>query len=364
MQISRRHLLTGSAGAAALSVAGCSADDDSADLAGFVGIALPGITGRWDIEGHYLEELITEAGMPAPRLEFGDEDVDNQIGQIESMIDDGVEFLVIAAIDGSSLGPVLADAKNKGVKIIAYDRLIRDTPDVDYYLSFDNYQVGVLQAQHIIDSLGLAEGKGPFNIELFSGDPEDNNAGLFFMGSLDTLERFIYDGKIRIRSGQTEHNDTAIHGWEVQNSVDRMEELLDKYYEDMDLDAVLCPADLFSRAIVDVLIDHGFEPGTDSFPVVTGQDANVESVKDIKEGSGQQQTVFKDTRLLAEATMNMLTDLAEGDEPEINDRGSYDNGFKFVPSYLLEPTQVDQSNWEEVLVDSGYLTMEEIDEAE
>ncbi|GAB3993858.1 sugar ABC transporter substrate-binding protein [Glycomyces albus] len=363
MQLSRRSLLAGSAGTAAISLAGCSADGDAADLAGFVGIALPGITGRWDIEGHHLEQLIKDAGMPAPRLEFGEEDVETQISQIESMIGDGVEFLVIAAIDSSSLGPVLAEAKDQGITIIAYDRLIRDTPDVDYYLSFDNYQVGVLQAQHIIESLDISNQEGPFYVELFSGDPEDNNAELFFLGSVDTLERFIYDGKVQVRSGQTEQTTTAIEGWVLENSVDRMEDLLDEFYQDHQIDAVLSPADLFSRAIVEVLVNHGYDPDSDSFPVVTGQDANVESVKDIKDGTGQDQTVFKDTRELAEATMRMLTDLTEGRSPEINDRGSYDNGFKFVPTYLLEPVQVDRSNWEQVLVESEYFTMQEIDEA-
>lgn len=363
MQLSRRRLLSGSAGTAALALAGCSADGDSADLEGFVGISLPGLDGRWDIEGHQLEQLIKDAGMPEPRLEFGEEDVDTQISQIESMIGDGVEFLVIAAIDGSSLGPVLAEAKDQGVTIIAYDRLIRETPDVDYYLTFDNYQVGVLQAQHIIDSLDITNQAGPFNIELFSGDPEDNNAELFFLGSVDTLERFIYDGKVQVRSGQTEQSTTAIEGWVLENSVQRMEDLLDEHYEDHDLHAVLSPADLFSRAIVEVLVNHGFDPESDTFPVVTGQDANIESVKDIRDGTGQGQTVFKDTRELAEATMRMLTDLSEGRDPEINDRGSYDNGFKFVPTYLLEPVQVDRSNWEQVLVESEFFTMEEIDQA-
>lgn len=363
MYLSRRRLLVGSAGVAAISMAGCSAGEASPALTGFTGIAMPNTKDRWEIEGHYLQDLIAEAGLPGARLEYGEDDVEAQVDQIDSMVDVGVEFLVIGAIDNSSLGNVLAKAKDQGVTIIAYDRLIRDTPDVDYYLSFDNYQVGVLQAQHIIKELDLENEEGPFNVELFSGDPGDNNSEFFFLGGLDTLERFTYDGKIRILSDQTEQAETATAGWSLEVARDRMNELLDEYYEDDEIHAVLSPYDALSRGIVEALVDHGYTPGSDSFPVITGQDAEAASVKAIKNGTGQNHTVFKDTRLLAEATLQMVIDITEGRSPEVNDLGSYDNGFKFVPSYLLEPVQVNESNWEEILVESEYLTMEQIDEA-
>lgn len=360
MHLSRRGLLFGSAGVAAVSLAGCGAGEESTQLTGFTGISMPTDTSeRWVIEGKALEDNLKALGYEVVHQNAKD-DIDTQIEQIQSMVDDGVEFLVIAAIDNKSLGSVLADAKNQGVTVISYDRLILETPDVDYYASFDNYQVGVLQATHIIDRLGLKENAGPFNIELFSGDPGDNNSQYFFLGGLDTLESYIYEGKVRILSGQTEQSPTSTEAWSGDVAKARMAELIGGFYEDEDLHAVLSPYDGISRGVVDALLEAGYEPGED-FPIVTGQDAEAESLKAIKEGTGQTETVFKDTRQLASTVTDMVAAMVGGGDPEVNDLGTYDNGFKFVPSLLLDPVDVTADNYREVVVDSGYLTEDQID---
>jgi putative multiple sugar transport system substrate-binding protein len=364
MHLSRRGLLYGSAGVAAVSMAGCGEGEEARQLTGFTGIAMPTTTStRWVVDGAELEERLKGFGYRTI-LEFGEDDVDAQIEQVQGMIDQGVEFLIVGAIGNTSLGEVLGRAKDNKVTIISYDRLILETPDVDYYASFNNYEVGVLQARHIIDRLGLEENEGPFNIELFSGSLDDNNSEYFFLGGLDTLEPYIYQGKIVIPSGQTEQAPTATQQWDRKLARERMTALLDEFYEDRPLHAVLSPYDGISRGVVEALVDAGFEPGSDEFPVVTGQDAEPLSLKHIKDGTGQSETVFKDNRLLAEVAANMVKSIVDGKEPDVNDLGSYDNGFKFIPSYLLTPVNVTAENYQAEIVDTGYIDEAAIDAAE
>lgn len=363
MHLSRRGLLYGTAGVGAVSLAGCGAGETSKPLTGYTGIAMPTTTStRWVVDGAELEERLKGFGYRTI-LEYGEDDIAVQVDQVQSMVDQGVEFLIVAAIGNTSLGEVLGNAKDKGVTIISYDRLILETPDVDYYASFDNYEVGVLQARHIIKELGLEENAGPFNIELFSGSLDDNNSEYFFLGGLDTLERYIYEGKIVIPSGQTEQEPTATERWDRKVARERMTGLLEDFYEDRKLHAVLAPYDGISRGIVEALVSADYEPGTSDFPIVTGQDAESLSLKHIKEGMGQTETVFKDNRLLAEVAAEMVKAIVDGSTPEVNDLGSYDNGFKFIPSFLLPPVDVTAENYQEAVVDSGYVTEEAIDNA-
>jgi putative multiple sugar transport system substrate-binding protein len=364
MHLSRRGLLYGSAGVAAVSLAACGSGEDAKQLTGYTGIAMPTSTSdRWVLEGADLEKRLQDLGYKTI-LENGEDDVPTQIKQIQSMIDKGVEFLIVAAIGNTSLGEVLSKAKDNKVTIISYDRLILETPDVDYYASFDNNQVGVLQAKHIISKLGLdQETTEKFNIELFSGSSDDNNSQYFFQGGIDTLEPYIYSGTVVIPSNQTELEFTATDKWSRTVARDRMATLLDEFYKDRPLHAVLSPYDGISRGIVEALVDAGYEPGSDDFPIVTGQDAELRSLKAIKEGTGQTETVFKDTRLLAGVAVDMVKSIVEGAIPEVNDLGTYDNGFKFVHSYLLEPVDVTVENYKEIVVDSGYATEEAIDSA-
>ncbi|MFS2008583.1 multiple monosaccharide ABC transporter substrate-binding protein [Azospirillum sp. CT11-132] len=318
-----------------------------------VGIAMPTkSSARWIDDGNNMVKYFQEKGYKTD-LQYAEDDIPNQLAQIENMVTKNDKVLVIAAIDGTTLTDVLQKAAEQGVKVIAYDRLIRNSPNVDYYATFDNFQVGVLQASYIEKALGLKDGKGPFNIELFGGSPDDNNAYFFYNGAMSVLQPYIDSGKLKVQSGQIGMDKVSTLRWDGAVAQARMDNLLSAYYGDKKLDAVLSPYDGLSIGIISSLKGVGYGTPQQPMPVVTGQDAEVPSVKSILAGE-QRSTVFKDTRELAKVTVGMVDDLLAGRKPQVNDTKTYDNGKKVVPSYLLKPVSVDASNWKQVLVDSGY----------
>ena len=325
---------------------------------GYVGIAMPTkSSARWISDGDSMVKQFEEAGYKTD-LQYAEDDIPNQLSQIENMIVKGVDVLVIAAIDGSTLSNALANAKAAGIKVFAYDRLIRDSGDVDYYSTFDNFKVGVLQANSLLDGLA-SRGDGPYNVELFGGSPDDNNAYFFYNGAMSVLQPMIDNGTIVIKSGQMGMDKVGTLRWDGAVAQARMDNLLSAYYTDAKIDGVLSPYDGLSIGILSSLKGVGYGSGDMKMPIVTGQDAELPSVKSILAGE-QYSTVFKDTRELARVTVNMVNDVLAGKEPTVNDTKTYDNGVKVVPSYLLEPVLVDKSNWEGVLVGSGYYTMDQI----
>jgi putative multiple sugar transport system substrate-binding protein len=293
-------------------------------------------------------------------LQYAEDDIPNQLSQVENMLTKGAKVLVIAAIDGTTLSDVLKQAKAKGITVIAYDRLIRDTPNVDYYATFDNFQVGALQAQSIEQALGLKDGKGPFNIELFGGSPDDNNAYFFYNGAMSVLQPYIDKGKLVVGSGQTGMDKVSTLRWDGATAQARMDNLLSAFYGRKRVDAVLSPYDGLSIGILSSLRGVGYGSGNTPMPVVTGQDAEVPSIKSMLRGE-QYSTIFKDTRDLARVTADMVDAALSGKEVTVNDTKTYNNGVKIVPSYLLKPVVVDKSNWEKVLVDSGYYKRTQFD---
>jgi putative multiple sugar transport system substrate-binding protein len=313
---------------------------------GTVGIAMPTkASARWIDDGNNIVKQLQAAGYGTD-LQYADDDIPNQLSQIENMVTKGSKVLVIAAIDGTTLSDVLQKAHDAGIKVIAYDRLIRDSANVDYYATFDNFKVGVLQAGSIVDALGLKDGKGPFNIELFGGSPDDNNA--FFDGK-----------KLVVKSGQMGMDKVGTLRWDPATAQARMDNLLSANYTDAKVDAVLSPYDGLSIGILSSLKGVGYGTAAQPLPVVTGQDSEVPSVKSIIAGE-QHSTIFKDTRDLAKVTVGMVNALMEGKTPEVNDTKTYDNGVKVVPSYLLTPVAVDKTNYQKVLVDSGYYTADKL----
>ena len=294
-------------------------------------------------------------------LQYAEDDIPNQLAQLENMVTKDAKVLVIAALDGTTLSAVLQQAADKGVKVIAYDRLIRESANVDYYTTFDNFKVGVLQAESLLKGLGYPEKKGPFNIELFGGSPDDNNAFFFYDGAMSVLQPLI-DSKVlnRLKSGQTGIEKVGTPKWDGATAQARMDNLLSANYSDGSrVDAVLAPYDGLARGIISSLRGVGYGSGDLAWPVVTGQDAEVPSVKAIIAGE-QYSTVFKDTRELAKVTANMVDGILAGGKPEINDEKTYNNGVKVIPSYLLVPVSVDKSNYEEIVVKSGYIKAEEL----
>ncbi|PDS76054.1 multiple monosaccharide ABC transporter substrate-binding protein [Rhizobium sp. L43] len=344
--------------AAAFGVASFVAPALAADK-GTVGIAMPTkASARWIDDGNNIVKQLQAAGYGTD-LQYGDDDIPNQLSQIENMVTKGVKVLVIASIDGTTLSDVLQKAHDAGIKVIAYDRLIRDSGNVDYYATFDNFQVGVLQAGSIVDGLGLKDGKGPFNIELFGGSPDDNNAFFFYDGAMSVLQPYIDSGKLVVKSGQTGMDKVGTLRWDPATAQARMDNLLSANYTDAKVDAVLSPYDGLSIGIISSLKGVGYGTAAQPLPIVTGQDAEIPSVKSIIAGE-QHSTIFKDTRELAKVTVAMVDAVMSGKEPEVNDTKTYDNGVKVVPSYLLKPVAVDKTNYKQILVDSGYYTDEKL----
>lgn len=325
---------------------------------GKIGVAMPTQDlQRWNQDGANMKAQLEEAGYEVI-LTYSNNDVARQVSDLENMILNEVDVLVVASIDGSALGTVLAQAKEEGIPIIAYDRLLTDTDAVDYYATFDNYMVGTIQGKYIEDRFDLANTTETYTIELFGGSPDDNNAYYFFDGAWDVLEPYISEGKLVVKSGQTDFETIAILGWGSDDAQARMDNLLTAYYSDgVAPDIVLSPNDSLALGITNSLQAAGFT--LEEFPVITGQDCDVTNTKNIIAGY-QAMSVFKDTRTLASQVVKMVDAIMKGEEVPVNDTETYDNGVKIVPSYLCEPVFVDSSNYQELLIDSGYYTADQL----
>jgi putative multiple sugar transport system substrate-binding protein len=330
-----------------------------------VGISMPTKTStRWISDGESMVKALNGMGYDTD-LQFADNDINNQLAQIENMVTKGAKVLVIAAIDGTTMSDILQKAHDQGVLVVSYDRLITKTPNVDYYATFDNFGVGVIQGTQLLEGLGLKPGEkapagvGPFNVELFGGSPDDTNAFYFYDGAMSVIQPFIDDGTIVIQSGQTGMDKVGTLRWLAATAQARMDNLLSAYYTDKKIDGVLSPYDGLSIGILSSLKGVGYCTATQACPVVTGQDAEVASIKSMIAGE-QKYTVFKDTRLLAAQAATMIDQALKGQTVDVNDTKTYDNGVKIVPSYLLTPFSVDVNNYQKILVDSGYYTADQL----
>jgi putative multiple sugar transport system substrate-binding protein len=320
-----------------------------------IGIAMPTKSlQRWNQDGANLKASLEKAGYKVD-LQYANNQVATQVSQLENMITGGCKILVIASIDGTALKGVLATAGQEKVKIIAYDRLIMDTPDCDYYATFDNYMVGKIQGDYIVSKLGLADGKGPFNMECFGGSPDDNNAFLFNKGAMDQLQKYIDSGKLVVNSKQTDMKQIAIQSWKAETAQARMDNLLTAFYADKKVDVVLSPNDSLAQGIAASLKAAGYGTASKPNPVLTGQDCDTANMKLILAGQ-QSMSIFKDTRTLAERVVTMIEEMAAGKKVTVNDVKSYNNDVKIIPSYLCEPVFADASNYKKILIDSGYYT--------
>ena len=351
--LNRRNFLAASASLSALLVAGTA----HAESKGLIGISMPNKTStRWISDGETMAKLFTDMGYTAD-LQYADDDIPNQLAQIENMVTKGVKALIIASIDGTTLSDTLEKAHEAGVKVFAYDRLISKTANVDYYTTFDNFGVGVLQGTSLVAGL-KASGAGPYNVELFGGSPDDTNAFYFYDGAMSVLQPLIDAGDIVIVSGQMGMDKIGTLRWDGAVAQARMDNLLSANYTDKKVHGVLAPYDGLSRGIISSLKGVGYAPGPE-MPIVTGQDAEVPSVKAMMAGE-QYSTVFKDTRELAKVTAKMVDAALSGGTPEINDTKTYNNEVKVVPSYLLTPYSVGQGDIEKMLVGSGYIKAEDL----
>ena len=354
----------------AIALAGCSAGGrastdnggSSSDNKGaLVGVAMPTkVSERWIKDGNAVKADLEKAGYKVD-LEYADNKIPQQVQQVSNMITKGAKVLIVASIDGGSLSDQLDAAAKAGIKVISYDRLLTGNKNVDYYVSFDNEKVGVDQANSLLTGLGLldADGKktgekGPFNIEVFAGSPDDNNATFFFNGAMKTLKPYLDDGTLKIGSGQDGFTQAATLQWDPATAKARMQNLIAKSYSGgTTLNGVLSPYDGMSIGIISALQGAGYGTSDRPLPTITGQDAEQASVKSIIAGQ-QYSTIYKDTRQLAEKSASMAEDLLSGKKPKVNDTTTYDNKVKVVPTFLFQPTVVTKENYQKVLVDSGY----------
>ena len=325
---------------------------DTSAAGGKVGVAMPTKDlQRWNQDGANMEAQLKDAGYEVD-LQYASNDIATQVSQIENMISSGAQVLVIASIDGDSLGTVLAQAKEANIPVIAYDRLIMNSDAVTYYATFDNYMVGTKQGEYIRDQLDLDNAEGPFNLEIFTGDPGDNNAKFFYNGAVDVLKPYIDEGKLVVKSGQVDFDNVATANWATETAQSRMDAIISANYADgTKLDAVLCSNDSTALGVTNSLEANY----TGDWPIITGQDCDVANVKNMIAGK-QSMSIFKDTRDLAAKTVEMVDAIMKGSEAPVNDTNTYDNGTGVIPSYLCEPVFADVNNYKELLIDSGYYT--------
>ncbi|AEV83983.1 sugar ABC transporter substrate-binding protein [Actinoplanes sp. SE50] len=337
---------------------GCSSADETTveqKDRGTIGIAMPTTKSiRWVGDGKNIAQQFQVLGYKTD-LQYAEDDIDKQISQIKAMLAAGEKALVVGAIDGTALKDVLAAAATAKVPVISYDRLIRDTPNITYYATFDNFRVGILQGTTIVKALHLAGSGGSHTIELFAGSADDNNATFFFNGAMSVLQPYLKSGRLRVVSGETSFQQVATQRWDNAVAKKRMQRLLAGPLRGTRVDAVLAPNDGLARGILEAVQEAGYAKP----PVVTGQDAELDSVKLIAAGK-QTETVYKDTRELAKVAVQMTNSLLLGGVPVVNDEKQYDNGVKVVPTFLLQPVNVDRSNYKRVLVDGGYYTADQL----
>lgn len=334
-----------------------------------VGISMPTKSlERWNRDGSYLEKQFQEKGFKTETT-YADNKVDQQVKDLEGLIADEVDLLVVAAIDGESLSQVLGDAKDANIPVIAYDRLIRNTDAISYYVSFDNYKVGQLQGQFIIDSLKLDEaGSSTFNMEVTAGDPADNNATFFFNGAMDLLKPYIEKGTICIPSGQDTFEQCGTKQWDTATAMTRMQNILGSNYSDgTKLDIALCSNDSTALGVTQAIES---DYAGDGRPLITGQDCDEANLANIVDGK-QTMSVYKAVANEAVATLDLGEAILKGEKPDEKliadsnwsfdcayDTTSYDNGRAVIPSYLLTPVAVTKDNIQKELIDTGYYRMD------
>ncbi|WP_313577626.1 multiple monosaccharide ABC transporter substrate-binding protein [Lacrimispora sp.] len=321
-----------------------------------VGVAMPTKDlQRWNQDGTNMKKELEDAGYKVD-LQYASNDVQTQVSQVENMISNGCQILVIASIDGSSLGEPLSQAKAMGIPVISYDRLIMNSDAVTYYATFDNYKVGQKQGEYLVEALDLEKATEPKNIELFTGDPADNNCNFFFGGAMDVLKKYIDSGKLVVKSGQTAFEQVATANWDSEKSQNRMDTIIAGNYSDGTvLDAVLCSNDSTALGVENALASSY----TGKYPVITGQDCDIANVKNMLQGK-QAMSIFKDTRTLASQVVKMVDSVMQGGEAEINDTKSYDNGTGIIPTYLCDPVVVTVDNYKDMLITSGYYTEDQL----
>lgn len=352
--------------AAALAVGAFAVPACAEEGAQKIGISMPTQSlERWNRDGAYLQEQFEAAGYEV-EVTYADNKNDQQNNDIQNLLADDVDILIVAAVDGSGLEQSLKEAAEKEIPVISYDRLILSEA-TSYYVSFDNYTVGTLQGQYVVDTLDLDNVDGPFNIELTAGDPADNNAGYFFQGAMDVIQPYIDEGKLVVVSGQTDFDSVATEQWNTDTAMERMQNILASYYADgTQLDVALCSNDSTALGVTRAIES---DYAGDNTVIITGQDGDVENLANIIDGK-QSMTVYKAVANEAVVTLDLAEAILNGETPDetlISDEWGFECAYDTesysavdgvnTPSYLLVPTVVTSENLESALVEPGYYTL-------
>ncbi len=330
-------------------------DEKQSVGSGKVGLAMPTKANeRWIREGEYMKTELEALGYEVD-LQYAEDIVDTQVSQIENMLTGGVDVLVIAAVDGSTMSSALQTAKDKGVTVIAYDRLLTKTDCVDYFATFDSITIGELQGTALLNGLGVTDGeKGPFHIELFAGSLDDSNSPLYFEGAMNVLQPYVDEGVLVIASGQTALEQCATQNWDPLNAQARMDNLISAYYAgETKCDGVLSPYDGLSIGILSSFKSVGYGTGERPLPIVTGQDCELASVKSIIAGE-QNSSIFNNTSLLSGVAIDMVDAVMKGEEVKTDN--VYNNENIDVPSVSVSATIITIDNYKEELIDSGHIS--------
>ncbi len=326
-----------------------------------VGVAMPTQSSeRWINDGANMKAQLEALGYTVD-LQYAEDDVQAQVSQIENLVAKGVDCLVVAAVDSAALVNALAQAKAAGIPVIAYDRLLMDTDAVSYYATFDNKAVGTLMAQYVEEKMDLAnaaaQGK-TYNVELFMGSPDDNNAYFVYDGIMEVIQKYIDSGVLVCQSGQIDFQSNNTLRWSQEAAQQRCENILTANYADKTLDIAITAYDGLAYGVRSAVEGAGYKVG-EKWPLITAQDAETMACKNILSGH-QTMSICKDTKILAQKCVTMVQAVLEGSEPEINDTTQYNNNVLTVPSYLCVPVAVDKDNLKEVIVDGGVYSAADI----
>ena len=333
------------------------AQDPYMDVSGRrVAIAFPSAADeRWSRDGEYLEQRFQEKGCTT-HLVYSDGLEEQQTADVTQLIDEGCDLLIVSAIGDTSLAAPLAKAKAAGIPVIAYDKLIRGTDAVNFYVAYDAYRIGEMQGEYCIRALGLKveDTSKEYNVEFIAGNPADTTTGYLFSGAYDTLKPYLDAGVLDVPSEQMTFGQVTEGEWDANAAETRMKTILNTYYDKKtELAIALCSDDEAAKGVSKVL-DTSYSGK--NHVIVTGCGAEADNLELIRKGK-QSMTVYMAPEQEAAVTADLGLTLLAGESADANlisdggwkfecryDTSSYNNGKGIVPSFLIVPEVITADN--------------------
>jgi len=325
-----------------------------------VGILMPNSNRLWNRGGLRLQQQVEASGGIAD-LQYANDSWTVQASQMKKMITNDYDVLVVAFVDRAALNEVLVQAKEKDIPVIAYARHPWSAENISYFVFFDSENIGNPLGEYIEETLDLKNASGPFNIEMFGGDLSSSSRFPHFHhnGLMEFLQPYFDNGQLAVPSKQI-NAETATEGFATEKAYERMKELIASQNYGPEpkktrLDAVICIDDSIARGVTQALLEAGYT--ADTFPIITGTNTEIESVRNIIAGT-QSMSFFDDPTILADRVFQMITSILNGEEPEI----TYTEALfgEPIPTYICDSVVVTRENYRELLIDSGYYTEEEL----